>query len=562
MQLLGKGMSAEFWREVREKDCYAGYREALLSDFEELLSLGDLRALRYSDFKLFFVTGNRSVYEKEYTVHRKAMTVSAFLSLVYPEEEKYINYLMDAIYTVCDEYTWCLPAHQPSFEENNNCHIDLCGASMGFYLAIISTLLGDRLEPLIRSRINAEVERRVFEPFLKNEPYSWWETGTSNWTAVCMGSVACAFMLMRPEKARELIPRFEKSMAGFIRGFSSEGVCYEGGGYWNYGIGTFLPYADMIRTFTEGEIDYFKDPKIKKILTFYDNIFIGDGVVANFADCGEHGGRVNGRMHYIAKEYPDVMKSSGCKKSAFTHDYDVPIRFYEALWFYEEEDSGNSVNEEREFYAPEAEWYIRRNTNYGFAAKGGHNAEHHNHNDVGNFIFAVGNKQIISDLGSGVYTKQYFSPERYSILETSARSHNVPIIDGNLQKNGRNFAAKDFKYECGRVSVEIAGAYECLSENDSIKRNFDFTDRAVKLTDRFSFDVQRSVTERICSKIKPNIDTRGVVYIENVAIKYDADVWSVSISVENASKNNAEYYMMDFVPCKKVSIFELEIVAE
>ena len=54
MQLLGKGMSAEFWREVREKDCYAGYREALLSDFEELLSLGDLRALRYSDFKLFF----------------------------------------------------------------------------------------------------------------------------------------------------------------------------------------------------------------------------------------------------------------------------------------------------------------------------------------------------------------------------------------------------------------------------------------------------------------------------------------------------------------------------
>ena len=41
-----------------------------------------------------------------------------------------------------------------------------------------------------------------------------------------------------------------------------------------------------------------------------------------------------------------------------------------------------------EYYAPDAQWFIKRTPFYGFAVKGGCNNEHHNHNDVGSFIFA------------------------------------------------------------------------------------------------------------------------------------------------------------------------------
>ena len=93
------------------------------------------------------------------------MYSSALLALIYPEEDKYLIKLMDAIYAICDEYTWCLPAHQGKLEPNNNTKIDLMAAETGFTLAEIYTLLNDRLEPLIKNRILAETERRIVIPF-------------------------------------------------------------------------------------------------------------------------------------------------------------------------------------------------------------------------------------------------------------------------------------------------------------------------------------------------------------------------------------------------------------
>ncbi|MBO5879487.1 MAG: heparinase II/III family protein [Clostridia bacterium] len=558
MNLLGKGMDKSFWNTVRESESFAGYREVLNDAWNKAISRGDIRALRYSEFKMFFVDGNREIYQNSYFQNLEGMTAAALMSLVYPEEEQYLNYLMDAIYAVCDEYTWCLPAHQPSFEENNNCHIDLFAALTGFYLSEIHTLLNDRLEPLILSRIEAELERRIFTPFLAWEPYWWWETCTSNWVAVCMGSVACTFMLMRPEKARELIPRFQKSMAGFLLGFSDEGVCYEGGDYWNYGVGHFLAYADMLRTFTDGKENYFTDPRVKKIATFYNKIFIGDNVIANFADCGANKSLAMGRMHYLKAEYPDEMKNVSFENSKFSMTYSFCEGFRQALWYYDTEKAENA-NVSSEFYATSAEWYIKRTENYGFAAKGGNNNEYHNHNDVGHFIFAKGNRQILCDLGVGVYTRQYFGHERYGILETSARGHSVPIIDGEYQMNGKEYAARDFKYENGKVTLDIAGAYKNLSASEKIERSFTLSDSGVTLTDKFSFDSERAVVERFVTRIEPNTDTRGTVYVDGTAIKYDANAWSVEVSFEPSGTENRCCYMIDFRPIIKTDVFTAEI---
>ena len=56
--------------------------------------------LKYSDYKLFFTTGDRSKYEKPYFCRRRTLTVSALLALSYPENEDYIKRLNDIIYAI------------------------------------------------------------------------------------------------------------------------------------------------------------------------------------------------------------------------------------------------------------------------------------------------------------------------------------------------------------------------------------------------------------------------------------------------------------------------------
>ena len=102
-----------------------------------------------------------------------------------------------------------------------------------------------------------------------------------------------------------------------------------------------------------------------------------------------------GRMHYLKAQYPDEMKSTGAVYSAFSHTYDFGTRLREAMWFFEEDAEESNDRFYSDFYAPAAQWLVKRTPTYGFAAKGGHNAEHHNHNDIGHFIFAMDGRPIL-----------------------------------------------------------------------------------------------------------------------------------------------------------------------
>ena len=97
------------------------------------------------------------------------------------------------------------------------------------------------------------------------------------------------------------------------------------------------------------------------------------------------------------------------------------------------------------------------------AAKGGHNDESHNHNDIGNFIVYADGRPVLIDVGAGVYTAKTFSKDRYTIWNMTSAYHNVPTINGVLQKNGRQWAAKDVQFTAdaqhASLTVDIAGAY-------------------------------------------------------------------------------------------------------
>jgi hypothetical protein len=97
------------------------------------------------------------------------------------------------------------------------------------------------------------------------------------------------------------------------------------------------------------------------------------------------------------------------------------------------------------------------------AAKGGHNAESHNHNDVGHFVVALDGHPVLVDVGVETYTRRTFGPERYEIWTMQSQYHNLPAIDGCGQSAGREFAARDVAAtiddRAAQLTLDLAAAY-------------------------------------------------------------------------------------------------------
>jgi hypothetical protein len=130
----------------------------------------------------------------------------------------------------------------------------------------------------------------------------------------------------------------------------------------------------------------------------------------------------------------------------------------------------------------------------GVALKGGHNAEQHNHNDVGSFVVALGKTSPLLDPGNEVYTKRTFSGKRYESNVLNSFGHPVPRVAGQLQVPGRKAAAKVLKTEFTDTAdtyvIDITSAYD-VKELKKLVRTFVFSREGrgtLTVTDEVEFD--------------------------------------------------------------------------
>jgi hypothetical protein len=100
---------------------------------------------------------------------------------------------------------------------------------------------------------------------------------------------------------------------------------------------------------------------------------------------------------------------------------------------------------------------------FAVAAKGGHNGESHNHNDVGQVIVFHDGEPILVDPGVETYTARTFSESRYEIWTMQSGYHNLPTVAGRMQRPGSSAAAREVSFsddgESAGLALEIAGAY-------------------------------------------------------------------------------------------------------
>jgi hypothetical protein len=111
----------------------------------------------------------------------------------------------------------------------------------------------------------------------------------------------------------------------------------------------------------------------------------------------------------------------------------------------------------------------------GVALKGGHNAEHHNHNDVGSYVVVVGNRPILLDPGAETYTARTFSARRYESKLLNSFGHPVPVVAGQLQRTGRAAEAQvlrtEFTDPADTLELDLTSAYDC-PELKTLRRTF------------------------------------------------------------------------------------------
>ena len=565
---LSRVTKPDFWMSVKENPKYRPLIDEV-KDMWENEAQAPLTALPYSDFILFSTTGDRKKYGVQYFQRRRALNGAAIMALLYPDDEQYVRRLEDIIFAICDEYTWCVPAHQPTFEKVCTDHIDLFASEVGFALCEIDLLLGDRLSPLVRERITARLEERIVAPFLDESRDFVWYHIKNNWAAVCLCGVAGVIMYRHPELFWKLKPRFDISMNCFLDSFGDDGYCTEGIGYWRYGFGFFTVYADMVRTFTKGEIDLFKLPKVKNIATFKQKMFLSEKASVSFADGQRTATGDYALSHYLHNEYPEEVELTdltGAKGTDHCGRWCLHIRSFE--WFDEQAESVE-MPATAKYYGENAQWMIYKTPCFGFAAKAGHNEEAHNHNDVGHFILAADGKQVFADLGAGLYNKPYFRlPFRYETFHCASFGHSVPIfghgekdIDKICQKVGEEHKATEVEDTDGCFSFDMAKAYGDERILHAY-RSFSLSEAKMTLKDSFAVKDGLPICERFILLEKPEILEKGFA-TEDFLCRCFGEIASIEVKTEELLEHDGEttltVYVLNILLSEKEREFKLEI---
>jgi hypothetical protein len=573
-------------KENAQHHCFKGEIEKLKKIADEGLSVKPTPPL-FSSYKVFDTTGTTKEYKSAYFNLRKRLN-SFFMMYLLTDEEKYKTALEDEIWAICDTYTWSIPASMKGyslnvkgFEEriNQNVFLDLLSTEMGFAFAEIDYILNNKLSDFIRHRMKEETQKRVLSHYITNNPPFWWEVCDNNWAAVCGGSVGCSaiYYIKDNDLLAKYIMRVLVTLDGFLSGYDEDGACVEGVSYWSYGLSYYIFFGELLKNRTGGKINLFETEHFHNIALFMQRCRIKDDLVINFSDCDSYMRFRIGMLHKLKERFSDVKIPPLEYSMRFGVDQNYRfggfIRDY--AWF-----NPDYLTQEQDvlsegYYFKKSQIYISRKTDVLFAVTGGHNGHSHNHNDLGHFIYYVGNKGIFIDIGMGVYTKQYFSAGRYEIINNSARGHSLPQINGNVQLEGENHYVSDFKIDDNSVTIDLTKAYEC-KELESLKRNFIFFENGnLEITDEIKLNSKSEVSEQFLVEIteEPLLAENSIILIkDDVKAEFQFDdklryTGHEKIPSDAMAKHPSEnMYMLKFIAadvCDTVNfVFKIELIGD
>ncbi len=337
---------------------------------------------------------------------------------------------------------------------------------------------------MIRKRIGHEIDRRILTPCLERDDFGWMGFSggrVNNWNPWCNSNwLACA-LLVEPDEDRRIaaVAKIVRSLDHFFDAYDDDGGCDEGPGYWSRAGGSLFDCLELLRSATNGAIDVYDRPLVKEIGRYICRVHIADDYFVNFADASAKASPAGELVHRYGRRIGDerlaafgayfFAKQRG-EGSGFSDGGGYTVGRYLPEIFNAAEVGAAQAKPAlvRDVWLDGIQVMTARckeGTVDGFfvAAKGGHNAESHNHNDVGSFIVYRDGRPIFIDVGVETYSRKTFSSRRYEIWTMQSAYHNLPTINGVMQSPGREFAARDVSYEAdddhAQLRLDLAGTY-------------------------------------------------------------------------------------------------------
>ncbi len=465
---------------------YVNYGEGILEQEWPILL-----AQRYLDFSR---DGNRSRYQGSYFT-RRSMLGGLVIAECLENQGRFLDEIGNGIWLICEESSWSVPAHVwgqragSGLPDTTDPTVDLCSGETSALLAWTDYLLGDKLDeisPLIRPRLQREIDTRILTPCLERDDI-WWmgfsQDRVNNWNPWVNSNWLTSNLLIEKDdtRRRQAVLKSLKSLDRFIDPYPTDGGCDEGPVYWGRAGAAMLDCLELLYSATNKQIDVYSEPLIQDIGRFIVRVQIDGNYFVNFADAPAivipPAGVV---FRYGQRIADDDMMALGAwlaEEQDLLAQPDIPKegrlnslgRLLPTLFMLDELTAMiPQMPLPRDVWLDQIEVMVARDkggSSMGFfvAAKGGHNAESHNHNDVGNVIVYIDGRPVLVDAGVETYTRKTFSEQRYTIWTMQSAYHNLPTINGAIQAPGPEFASLQASYEAddkaARLKLDIAKAY-------------------------------------------------------------------------------------------------------
>lgn len=433
----------------------------------------------------FARTGQRTGYEEPASLRRR-MLWTLTLAECLEHAGRFLDPLLDLAWAICEESSWTYPAHEAALTDVTHPYLELGVADTALTLAELDALVGSQLDARLGQRIRAEIDRRCLTPYLTRDDH-WWlfqskGGNAANWTAVCNCGIVGAALYLESDPARlaAIIARALRSLEDYVASFDPDGGSSEGPGYWGYGFGHYTMLAHLLAVRTAGQVDLLAGARLRQIATFPLRTLLSQGHYVNFSDCDPDVALEPALLHYLGQqlELPDLHGLALSQPDTAPHRAYFNWGLRHLFWQPPAAAQPQYVPARHDWFSG-LQWFFARfdptNPNaLVLAAKGGHNDELHNQNDVGNFIVHWRGESLIADVGRGQYTKEYFGEKRYDHFVNSSLGHSVPVVNGQVQGTGVAFAATVLAQQADELHdtllLDLTAAYPAAVGLQSLQR--------------------------------------------------------------------------------------------
>jgi Heparinase II/III-like protein len=458
--------------------------------------------------------GNRSRWEGVQFGRRTHLRHTVLAECV-EGKGRFLDDIADGIWAICEETFWGVPAHMgaqkrgvglPDVQEPI---IELFSAETGALLAWTHYLFGkqiDKVHPLIRERLEGEIERRLLSVYRNRQDFGWMglnnTSPVNNWNPWINSNLLTCALLMDTDPARraQTVYKILTSLDRFLDSYDEDGGCDEGPGYWSRAGASLFECLDLMQSASQPSVNYFDLPLVRQIGAYIYKVHIAGDWYVNFADAPAkvkpdgsllyRYGRATGDRDLRAFG-ADQYQHSGAALESLGRALPALFQGAEIL----KAEARDPLVREAWLDGIQVATARRRagaTEGFYFAALGGHNAESHNHNDVGNFVVYLNGNPVLIDVGVENYTAKTFSSQRYEIWTMQSAFHNLPTINGVMQAAGRQYEAREVGFHAddagAEFSADLAAAYPNSAAVEKWRRSvrLDRASNAVVVTDRFA----------------------------------------------------------------------------